>query len=445
MLALTMLGATPAAAIMAGSASGSQPDSPADRVDANTTSSTWAGVGSLSVGSSAYGAVAIGQRYVLTAAHVAKGANPASVKFSLNYGSSLSHQIPAAAVFAHPAFVSFNNPDAQHDIAIIELAQDIPPGVPIYPLHFADVPAGTTLVMVGYGSSGQGDVGASVGGNPGVKRVGSNNADTFVPDADGSGRHALFMFDFDGGTAPSSLGGPTLGNRIETSFASGDSGSPSFVFAGGQWKVAGINTFIFTFDGGPTALSTFGTGGGGNLVWPYQAWINGILDRPGNDTFANRFALAAAGGMLSGSSVGATKQVGEPNHAGNPGGKSVWWTWTAPQDGEVSIDTHGSGFDTLLAVYTGTAVDTLTLIAASDNDGSGGNASGVTFTAKAGTEYRIAVDGVGGASGDMVLRWGDPAAASAQIPVLPGWGVVLLGLALVAVAARLHVARRPRG
>ena len=134
--------------------------------------------------------------------------------------------------------------------------------------------------MVGYGASGQGDVGATFGGSAAVKREGSNDADAFELDADGSGRNALFMFDFDGGSAANVVGGTTLGNRVETGLAGGDSGSPSFVFAGGQWKVAGINTFIFTFNGGPAVTSTFGTGGGGDLVWPYQAWITSVLDRP---------------------------------------------------------------------------------------------------------------------------------------------------------------------
>ncbi len=253
------------------------------------------------------------------------------------------------------------------------------------------------------------------------------------------------MFDFDGGTAGNFLGGPTLGNRSETGLASGDSGSPSFILAGGQWKLAGINTFIFSFGDGSGALSTFGTGGGGNLVWPYQAWINSILGRPGNDTFVNRFALTGASGTLSGSNAGATKQTGEPSHAGNAGGKSAWWKWTAPQDGQVSIDTHGSGFDTLLAVYTGAAVNALTLVAANDNDGSAGSGSSVAFTARAGTEYQIVVDGLGGASGAVVLRWGVPTAVSADVPMLPAWGVALLGLACVVVAARLHGARGPRG
>jgi hypothetical protein len=109
----------------------------------------------------------------------------------------------------------------------------------------------------------------------------------------------------------------------------------------------------------------------------------------------------------------------------------------------VSIDTSGSGFDTLLAVYTGTAVRALTPIAASGNPGGGGTSGKVAFKAQAGTEYQIAVDGLGGASGDVALRWGDPT-VSTLIPTLPGWGAALLAVGLVAVAARLHKVRRLR-
>ena len=38
------------------------------------------------------------------------------------------------------------------------------------------------------------------------------------------------------------------------------------------------------------------------------------------------------------------------NVTGTPGGVSVWYRWTAPMDGFVSVDTVGSDFDTLLAV-----------------------------------------------------------------------------------------------
>src|SRR5205085_956184 len=85
------------------------------------------------------------------------------------------------------------------------------------------------------------------------------------------------------------------------------------------------------------------------------------------------------------------------------GGHSVWWTWTAPSSSRVSVDTIGSNFDTTLGVYTGSAVTGLTTVA-SDNDSGGNDTSRLTFTATAGTTYRIAVDGFGGATGNITLH-----------------------------------------
>jgi hypothetical protein len=114
-----------------------------------------------------------------------------------------------------------------------------------------------------------------------------------------------------------------------------------------------------------------------------------------NDNFANAEDLGSA--EITGDihdNVGATKQAGEPNHAGNMGGASVWWTWTAPRSGTVRIDTcpGQTDFDTLLGVYTGNAVNSLNTVASSD-DACGDFQSLVRFPANAGTTYRIAVDG----------------------------------------------------
>ena len=126
----------------------------------------------------------------------------------------------------------------------------------------------------------------------------------------------------------------------------------------------------------------------------------------GNDNFASAQVISGISGTVAGGTTGATKEAGEPSHGGNAGGKSIWFNWTAPSSGAATINTVGSGFDTLLGVYTGAAVNALTLIAAND-DILGGNTleSQVTFTATAGTVYRIAVDGYGGGSGNVVLRW----------------------------------------
>jgi RHS repeat-associated protein len=131
---------------------------------------------------------------------------------------------------------------------------------------------------------------------------------------------------------------------------------------------------------------------------------------PASNSFAGAGELVGRTGTTSGSNVGATKETGEPNHAGNAGGKSVWWKWTATAGGTVTIDTAGSSFDTLLAVYTGSAVNALTSIVSNDDVSNKVLTSKVSFTAVAGTTYRIAVDGYGGASGSITLNWSQSSA-----------------------------------
>ena len=137
------------------------------------------------------------------------------------------------------------------------------------------------------------------------------------------------------------------------------------------------------------------------------------------DSFANRNVISggnAFGGFGGGTNTGATKELGEPNHAGKPGGASVWYGWVAPGNGVVTFSTTGSGFDTLLAVYTGASVNQLTPVV-SDDDNGGAFASHVTFNVTSGTEYIIAVDGVGARTGRIFLMW-DFQATAATAPVI---------------------------
>jgi MYXO-CTERM domain-containing protein len=126
---------------------------------------------------------------------------------------------------------------------------------------------------------------------------------------------------------------------------------------------------------------------------------------PLNDAFAQATIPVGDSGTAAGWNLNATLESGEPVHASTSGGKSVWWQWTPGASGTASFETHGSGFDTVLAVYSGSGVSTLAEVASNDNDGSAGNASGLSFAATAGTIYRIAVDGKAGASGAVKLAW----------------------------------------
>jgi hypothetical protein len=78
--------------------------------------------------------------------------------------------------------------------------------------------------------------------------------------------------------------------------------------------------------------------------------------------------------------------------------------------GAAQITTAGSGYDTVLGVYTGNAVNSLALIGKNDDVNPGTTlTSNVQFPATAGTVYRIAVDGYnngsGGDIGSITLNW----------------------------------------
>ena len=125
---------------------------------------------------------------------------------------------------------------------------------------------------------------------------------------------------------------------------------------------------------------------------------------PANDAFASAQVILGTSGSVTGSSTRATKESGEPAHAGNTGGASVWYRWTAPRSGTLVVTTAGSGFDTLLAGYTGSAVYALSRRASNDDTG-GTLQSRVQFFVSSGTTYRIAVDGYSRANGAVRLNW----------------------------------------
>ncbi len=120
---------------------------------------------------------------------------------------------------------------------------------------------------------------------------------------------------------------------------------------------------------------------------------------PPNDNFATAptITLANNAATVTGHTTNASKQAGEPNHAGNAGGRSIWWRWSAPTAGPVNLDTRGSYADTTLAVYTGGSVGALTAVASNDDINPGiVQASTLTFNATAGTTYFFAIDGFNG-------------------------------------------------
>lgn len=296
--------------IVAGSATAVPTDSPSKRIDPNTTTSLFAGVGWFQ-GVGGCSGSPIGMRFIVTAAHcVDSNADglvdnrlrnlPSRAKFRLNFGGNLTHTLTAASFALAPGWTGFSNPNVNDDIVIVELSADLPAGVPIYDLFRDTLQVGSTLTHVGYGMSGYGtDSTYTVSANNKRKRVGGNVIDFVELDDEGGGLGEVFLFDFDD---PAGLinrsGGGSLGNTIETVFGPGDSGGPAFIAIAGQILLAGIDTFTAQFinpDGslGPRAPA-FGSAGGGIMLGAYLDWIDGVL--------AGTIATSATGTFSGGSS-----------------------------------------------------------------------------------------------------------------------------------------------
>ncbi|MBI5381121.1 MAG: PQQ-binding-like beta-propeller repeat protein [Opitutae bacterium] len=144
------------------------------------------------------------------------------------------------------------------------------------------------------------------------------------------------------------------------------------------------------------------TGGRLNLA----AALASTDSRPINDHFSERNIISGEKSRVRTSNVGATRESGEPTITSNDGGASLWWSWTAPTTSTVMMDTAGSGCDTLLAVYTGSALGNLQLVSANDDSSASLTTSRVVFSSVAGTTYQIAVEGKSGATGLISLQLG---------------------------------------
>ena len=164
---------------------------------------------------------------------------------------------------------------------------------------------------------------------------------------------------------------------------------------GGIVPVASGTTYYFSLDGlngseGDVALE-----------------VDLAFGAPDNDNFNDRTVLGGSSFSVDGDNEGATMEEGEDNHGSTEVGASIWYSWTAPASAAMELDTLLSGLeDTVLAVYTGSVVSNLTLIAENDDYGDQEEEyrSFLTFDAIAGTEYQIAVAGYAGGRGLVTLR-----------------------------------------
>ncbi len=167
---------------------------------------------------------------------------------------------------------------------------------------------------------------------------------------------------------------------------------------------------------------------------PVQLFDEAAALVAGNDAFAAATTITSSAGSIAGTTVGATRETGEPGHATCPyagcdGSASIWYAWTAPANGTLIINTATSLFDTLLALYTGDLVESLTRIADNDDIDArrGIFQSQVSATVIAGITYRVAVDGYGPYTGTSTLGWSFVSTAPPTTPDAPTGVIAIPG------------------
>jgi hypothetical protein len=128
--------------------------------------------------------------------------------------------------------------------------------------------------------------------------------------------------------------------------------------------------------------------------------------QPVNDNFASATVIATLPFTDTVSTVGATKEVGEPSGCGfvvgcplpcDPSTTTVWYSFTPATNMTLIADTFGSGFDTILSVYTASS-----LVDCSDD--AVGLQSTFTFVATGGTTYYFQVGGHAATAGTLTFN-----------------------------------------
>jgi len=128
------------------------------------------------------------------------------------------------------------------------------------------------------------------------------------------------------------------------------------------------------------------------------------LSVPINDDWPGSQIPAELPISRAGTNIDATFQTGEPDLLSLGSTHTVWFNWSSPIDGTVYIDTCTTDFDTILGVYTGDNLTSLSEVGSNDDGCISGNGSVVQFTASISVEYTFQIAGYGDSMGNFTLN-----------------------------------------
>lgn len=212
------------------------------------------------------GSLLEGGRFLLTAAHcvtddngelaLLDGLDGNSATFATAQGVVVA-PFTSADVFVHPGY----DGDVRNgfDVAVIDLGTEQPSEVARYPLHDGSVNEANAHLAAGFGRSGDGQTGATLGA--GQLRSGLNNfLSTGLPVGGINNRQTQLTADFDSGASQNdafdvfdeALFGVSLDDPFndglgfgldEVGVAPGDSGGPSFLQGPDGVLIAGVHSY----------------------------------------------------------------------------------------------------------------------------------------------------------------------------------------------------------
>ena len=262
------------------------------------------------------GSLLAGGRYVLTAAHCVDHAVDTDLSFR-----SGDFTAKASQVILHPGWSGTLGTGA--DIAVLKLDRFIPlPGAVLSTSN----DLGKDILIIGHGSTGLGNLGRDSAADPvSAPHYGFNTFEAFDFDlaeaffGAGAGNRTYgetYIADFDDGSnlhnallrlktvyggawADSSLG---LG-AAEGLSAGGDSGGGDFVWDGTQWRLSGVQSYVWAacnvltdcIAGGE---SSYGYLSGSTAVFSHTAWIASVTPVPEPKGWTLMLAGAFAVGLV---------------------------------------------------------------------------------------------------------------------------------------------------